>query len=113
MEMRTQYGDLDPEIRRFVSECLDRIRARFHPEALVLFGSRIAGQPHEWSDIDLVLVSRRFEGQHVLDRVRAFDEEIHPHRQVDAFCLTPTEFAARLGGPSVVAEAARSGLRLL
>ncbi len=27
----------------------------------VLFGSHLEGQPHEWSDIDLVVVSSRFD----------------------------------------------------
>lgn len=103
---------LDPEVRRFIDECLERIRERFRPQTVIIYGSRITGQPDEWSDIDMVVVSERFEGQHFLDRLADFDDEVRPHRHVDAFCLTPDEFARLLEQPSVVADAARTGLHV-
>jgi len=103
----------DPEVRRFVDERLSRIREAFAPEAVLLFGSRVRGQSDRWSDIDLVIVSKRFAGMHALDRMRLFDEEIRPHRHVDALCYTPEEFALKASQPTIVAEAVREGIRII
>jgi predicted nucleotidyltransferase len=104
---------LDRETQRFLSEWLGPIREAFHPEALFMFGSRMSGTPDEWSDIDIVLVSERFAGQRALDRLRTFDALIDPHCHVDVLCLTPEEFERRRNGPNIVAEAARTGVRVL
>src|SRR5215210_3301249 len=33
-----------------------RIRDGYEPEKIILFGSLARGEPHEWSDIDLIVV---------------------------------------------------------
>lgn len=30
----------------------------------VIFGSQVSGQPHSWSDIDLLVISPQFDGEH-------------------------------------------------
>jgi predicted nucleotidyltransferase len=104
---------LDPEVQRFLDEWLERIQGAFAPETLMVFGSRVSGIADEWSDIDIVLVSDRFAGLRVLDRLRTFDALIDPHRHVDVLCLTPEEFARRSHGPTLVAEAVRTGVRII
>jgi len=104
---------VDPEIQRFLDEWLPTIRGQFAPEAIVLFGSRADGTADEWSDIDVVVVSRRFEGLGVFERFRVFDEAVHPHWHVDVICATPEEFERRREGANIIAEAVRSGLRIL
>jgi predicted nucleotidyltransferase len=104
---------LDPEAQRFLDECLGAIRAAFAPETLIVFGSRVSGAPDEWSDIDIVLVSERFAGLRALDRLRTFRSLIEPHRHVDVLCLTPEEFSRRREGSTIVAEAVRTGVRII
>ena len=104
---------VDPEVERFLNEWLAPIREAFAPEALFLFGSRVSGSAHDWSDIDIVLVSRRFAGQRTLDRLRTFRELIDPRCHVDVLCLTPEEFERRRNGPNIVAEAVRTGVRII
>lgn len=36
-------------------------KAGFHAERVVLFGSFAVGQPHEWSDIDVVVIAPEFD----------------------------------------------------
>jgi len=104
---------LDAEVQRFLAECLDTIRDAFAPDALVVFGSRVSGTSDEWSDIDIVLVSQRFAGQRALERLRTFDALIDPHRYVDVLCVTRDEFARRSRGPTIIAEAVRTGVRII
>jgi uncharacterized protein len=50
--------DLDrlPEVRAALTEWVEQVQKRFQLEAVYLFGSFAAGNPHQGSDIDLVLV---------------------------------------------------------
>ena len=50
----------DPEVRRFLGEKWPLIEEQFAPTHFILFGSRVNGTPHEWSDIDAIVVSERF-----------------------------------------------------
>jgi len=46
-----------------VHRYLDAVRDSGIPVAFgVLFGSQVTGKTHEWSDIDLIVVSPRFDG---------------------------------------------------
>ncbi|MGH9363333.1 MAG: nucleotidyltransferase domain-containing protein [Thermoanaerobaculia bacterium] len=45
-----------PEIRAALSDWVTTARRRFHLEEVHLFGSFARGNPHEGSDIDLVLI---------------------------------------------------------
>jgi uncharacterized protein len=44
-------------IRRFARS----IAARFDPDTIILFGSYAYGQPHEWSDVDLLVVMPAYD----------------------------------------------------
>ncbi len=44
-------------IRRYAK----RIASKFHPERIILFGSFAYGQPHEWSDVDLLVVMAAYD----------------------------------------------------
>jgi hypothetical protein len=102
----------DPEILRFLHECWDRIEATFAPRHFLLFGSRINGVPHEWSDIDLIVVSDRFEEVRFIKRARLFKKEVRPHVATTALCYTPEEFESLRTGIGVVADACREGVWL-
>jgi len=41
------------EIQKIIGQIVDR----FHPVKIILFGSYAYGQPHEWSDLDLLVVT--------------------------------------------------------
>ena len=46
-----------PTITRILLEGIARkIRQQFHPEKIILFGSRVWGTPNKWSDIDLLFI---------------------------------------------------------
>lgn len=55
---------LDPEERRWVEEFRDRIRAKLGPRVrdLRIFGSKVRGEGHEESDIDLLVLMDRYDG---------------------------------------------------
>jgi hypothetical protein len=102
----------DPEVLRFLHEKWDLIEEKFAPIHLILFGSRINGTPHEWSDIDAIIVSERFEEVRFSDRSYEFKKVIDPHIAMTALCYPPEEFEYMRTGIGVVADACREGLWL-
>ena len=78
---------------------LSRIRAfksaiakKHGVEKMVLFGSRATGKASKDSDVDLMLVSRKFEGKSSLKRAVPFYSEWRLGYPVDFICYTPDEF---------------------
>jgi len=64
-------------------------------EALILFGSRARGDPHESSDWDLAVVSGDFGGHNPIERALRILDCMGP--SLEFVCLTPDELAAPEG----------------
>ena len=72
-------------IRKLVNEAL---KENIHISQAVLFGSYAKGTNHEYSDIDVAVVSEDFEGIRLFDNIRlgkprvntSVDIETHPYR---------------------------------
>jgi uncharacterized protein len=56
--MVASAADLNAAIEDFVRRLMEGIRV----EAVVLYGSYVNGDPHEWSDFDVAVISPDFEG---------------------------------------------------
>lgn len=101
----------DPEVQRFLREKWERIEEQFAPTHFILFGSRINGTPHEWSDLDAIIVSERFTDIRTIKRSFHFKTIVDPHIAMTALCYTPSEFDDLRHSPvGVVADACREGL---
>lgn len=71
-----RVGDLDSLLKNYIQELQKSIRV----EQVILFGSYGRGSPHDYSDIDIAVISPDFEGGTekdclLLDRVA---RKIHP-----------------------------------
>ena len=74
---------------------------------IILFGSHVSGVPREDSDIDVVVVSRRFHGKSEWERIEILSKAIcASHSLIEAVALTPQEWD---GGEFTVAEFAKEG----
>jgi len=77
---------LDKEtVRQVAAHYADEVKKKLNPTAVVLFGSYVNGNPHEWSDIDIAVVMNGFEGDwlttaSLLCRLgRGINIDIEPH----------------------------------
>lgn len=105
-------GVTDPEVQRFLRENWALIEHQFAPLHFILFGSRINGTPHEWSDIDVIVVSEHFIDIRFVKRAYHFQTIVRPHISLTTLCYTPQEFADLRNGIGVVADACREGVWL-
>jgi hypothetical protein len=102
----------DPTIRRFLNDHWAGIEEKFSPNHFILFGSRIYGIPHEWSDIDAIIVSGVFAKTPRVNRSATFKRAIDLRLPMDVLCYTPEEFEDMRTGIGVVPDACREGVWL-
>lgn len=98
----------DRAFSRFVAE----VKRRYRPALLLLFGSRARGQALKDSDYDLLIVSSRFEGVPLTDRMTDIYKMWSLREGLDCLCLTPEEFDRASGMISIVQLAFKEGIAL-
>lgn len=76
----------------------ERLAAGLGGVTVILHGSYARGDFNVWSDIDLIVVSKRFEGVRVLDRYELISDLLDPG--VEVVPMTPGELARQLAKPA-------------
>ncbi len=56
------------EVERAISRFIEDLQKGIDVEAVILYGSHVHGPPHEWSDIDIAVISPDFEGLPINER---------------------------------------------
>ncbi len=106
-----------PRVKQFVGRYLPIILQLYSPEQVWLFGSYAHGHPRRWSDLDLMIVSKKFARGRKLKRRTNFllKTGIWDDKKfiVDPLCYTPQEFARGVEMPCIVAEVVETGIRLI
>ena len=81
---------------------------------IIVFGSRIKGDYTDRSDIDILLISKDFEGQKWYKRpgvfYRYWDYKNLPEPEI--ICYTPQEFERKKNEIGIVAEALKEGIEI-
>ena len=108
----------DTKVNDFIQKYLDKIKATYEPQQIWLWGSRAYGTPHEYSDIDLIVVSKSFAGERFIQRMPAFLRKLGlvtdtSVEVVDVLCYTPEEFERKKSQISIVREAVRKGIQIV
>ncbi len=102
----------DPIVRRFATRHLPRLRRLYRPDLVVVFGSRAKGEALTTSDLDLLVVSKRFRGVAFLKRAPALLADLDLRFPVDVLCYTPEEFARKRKELGIVSLAVEEGVPL-
>lgn len=77
---------LQKEVKRMVGILVKK----YQPQKVILFGSFVHGDVHEWSDLDIVIV--RETDKRIYDRIAEVVELCKPVVAVDFIVYTPKEF---------------------
>lgn len=91
---------------------LPRLKRIFRPEVVLLFGSHARDEALADSDLDLVIVSKAFEGVPFLERAARVIEGVGLEVPADLLCYTPREFARKRRELGIVQAAVEEGIRL-
>lgn len=77
------------DIKRLVQELANK---NIHIERAILFGSYAHGKEHEYSDIDVALVSKDFSGSRFDDNQRIAREKLNVNILLETHPYTPEDF---------------------
>lgn len=66
------------------------IKTEYKPDKVMLFGSLVEQQIHEWSDIDLLIIKET--DKRPIDRYLELSRLIKPKVGIDLFIYTPEEY---------------------
>ncbi|MBI5804285.1 nucleotidyltransferase domain-containing protein [Candidatus Pacearchaeota archaeon] len=84
----------------------------FSPEKVILFGSRARGEHLEDSDIDVIVVSKKFNGINFRERIIEAYGMWDKKQGLDIICYTPEEFEKKKKQIGIVQEAVKEGIEL-
>ncbi|MCP5106910.1 MAG: nucleotidyltransferase domain-containing protein [bacterium] len=102
----------DVWLQRFKEEVLPVLVSEFKPETVIVFGSRITGEAHEGSDIDVVITSEFFKDIPFIKRMPMVLRKARFEKHVDYICYTPTEFENIKDKSSIIMDALEHGLKV-
>lgn len=81
--------------RRAINMIVQRIAERFDPEQIILFGSYAYGKPHQYSDVDLLVVMKTKERP--LAKQLEISRALSPHPfGLDILVYAPREIKSRV-----------------
>ena len=81
--------NVEKRIRRLIQLAGKELRL----EAVYLFGSTAKGADHEWSDIDLAIVSPDFIGDSFEDNKRLFPYILQVDTAIEVHTFRPSDFS--------------------
>lgn len=100
----------DAVLERFLATAVPRLRDRFGPVRIVLFGSRVRGDAHDASDLDVLLVAESFRAIPFVARMTEALNAAGFDRHVDFLCYTPEEFERLRPASALLRDALAEGL---
>lgn len=102
------------KIRRYVSKFKERIAKNFFVEKIILFGSAARGEMNKDSDVDIIVISRKYGRKHVFEITPKLYEIWHEKEKinypVDILLFNVEEFNKLKNEVSIVSEALREGI---
>lgn len=93
----TTIKKTDKDISEVISKLVERIKERYKPKKIILYGSYAYGVPDEDSDIDLLIIKETKERS--IDRriaVRRLVSDIRKKIPFSSVVITPEELSNRL-----------------
>jgi len=91
---------------------LKEFKQRNKISKLYLFGSMASGTTHTSSDVDLLVVARRFRGKGLLKRAPKLYLDWNLDYPVDFLCYAPEEFEKLRKQVTIVREAVEHGIEI-
>ena len=95
-------------LKRFKKEISQEIKV----DKMIFFGSRMYGKPRRHSDIDIIVVSKKFNKLRFIKRSFELYKKWDLNYPVDILCYTPKEFNSLKKQITIVREAVKRGIEI-
>ena len=86
----------DPTIKQAISDIVEKLKKRYRPEKVILYGSFAYGEPNEDSDIDFLIVKdteeRPIDRRITVRRILSDPKRLIP---IETIVITPKELKER------------------
>lgn len=103
----------DKRIEAFRALYLSKLIDSYRPTRVLVFGSRAQGTPLKESDLDLLVVSKSFEGIPFIQRTHHLLWTLRVPFPIEVLCYTPEEYERKRKEIGVVRVASEEGVDLL
>ena len=104
--------DKKQDIKKELKNFKFRLSKRLPIDKIIFFGSSAKGKEHEYSDIDLIIISPKFRGIEFRYRSLGFYKYWNLSKPFDFLCYTPEEFNKLKKQITIVREAAKEGIEI-
>ncbi len=95
-----------------IMEELRRIKNALKLEKMIWFGSRVRGDYTQFSDVDVVVVDKRYEGVDFIKRPVEILEMWNLPVDLEVLCYTPQEFEKMKKGLNIVRRSVEEGIEV-
>jgi predicted nucleotidyltransferase len=102
----------DRETINLLKNHIKKIKQRYHPKKIILFGSRARGDHLKDSDIDLLIVSEKFQNMNWRERIQGVFSSWDKKQMLEPICLTPNELEQRKKQLGIVKQALEEGIEI-
>jgi predicted nucleotidyltransferase len=103
----------DRKVKDWLDLFVAVITDKYDPEKILLFGSRARGDHLLESDVDILIVSKKFEGMNWLKRIGDVSLYWDGLVTLEPICYTPAEFDEKKRMIGIVKHADKEGVDLL
>jgi predicted nucleotidyltransferase len=96
--------------RQAIKNWCQSVAREFRPEKIILFGSYAHGQPHQHSDVDLLVVMRFARARDGIRKAAAIRDRVRASFPMDVIVRSPQQIKQRLAqGDSFITDVLRHG----
>lgn len=102
----------DKDIKKWIARFEKKIRAKYQPDKIILFGSRARKDNLLESDVDMIIVSKKFIEFPWPKRIGDVGELWDGLVPLEPLCYTPEEFERKKKQIGIVKQAVEEGIEL-
>lgn len=99
----------DQKVNQWLNTFIKRIKVKYDPNKIILFGSRARGDNLIESDVDLVIVSKKFKSMHWRERIISVIQEWDGLVMLEPLCYTLEEFKTKKNEIGILQQALKEG----
>ena len=101
---------MDREAARIAGDFAKKVKKRYSPVKVILFGSRARGDHFKHSDYDFLIISEKFKNKNFLTRASGLYDFWDNSVDLEALCFTPKEFERKKKQIGIVQQASKEGI---